>query len=185
MAKKDKEPKPKKYKRGLCCGKFWPLHSGHQHLIETTIANSDKPICFVVWRPWERPSGALRDNWIAELYPELSVIPISDPGIDTLEPDQRSKYWARLTEYHIGHAPDAVFTSEEYGARWAEHLGCDHVLVDLERGKFPVSGTLVRRDPKLFWSHLPEPVQEWYTKNWGELEKCDSPADYHIRYPSL
>ena len=183
---KEKEKPEKKYKTGLCCGKFWPLHSGHQRLIETTIELCEKPVCFLVYRDWERPNVNARRIWIEDLYHDqgLRIHTVLDPAVDQLEPQQRSEWWAKFTLKELGTAPDVVFTSEEYGTRWADHLSCEHVLLDAERKDNPVSGTLVRRDPKLFWSMLPEPVQKWYEENWEELEKYESPADFHIRYPS-
>lgn len=175
----------KKYEVGLCCGKFWPLHSGHQRLIQTTIDNSEVPVCFIVHRTWERPNANTRFNWISELYKdtELQVVMVRDPGVDTFTPEQKSRYWAGLVRMILPGEPDAVFTSEEYGSRWADQLNCEHHLIDIDRTVHPVSGTLVRRDPKLFWNHLPEPVQKWYEDNWEELEKYESPADFHVRYP--
>jgi NadR type nicotinamide-nucleotide adenylyltransferase len=47
-----------------------------------------------------------------------------------------------------------VFTSEEYGDRFASHLGAEHVSVDPDRVTHPVSGTLVRADRAAQWHQL-------------------------------
>jgi NadR type nicotinamide-nucleotide adenylyltransferase len=51
-------------------------------------------------------------------------------------------------------AIDAVFSSEHYGDEMAKRLGAVHVLVDVDRNTFPVSGTAVRTDPRGQWAHL-------------------------------
>jgi NadR type nicotinamide-nucleotide adenylyltransferase len=64
----------------------------------------------------------------------------------------------------LGFVPDAVFTSEDYGAPWARAMGCAHVSVDRERATFPVSGTEVRANPYAMWDFLEPPVRAHYAK---------------------
>ena len=42
--------------------------------------------------------------------------------------------------------PDIAFTSEEWGPGWAELMGARHVMVDLDRESFPISGEELRSD---------------------------------------
>ena len=92
------------------------------------------------------PSGQLRHSWLSELYPDCDVKLVKD-----IHKDDDSKAWAEYTVRILGRAPDVVFTSEEYGQRWAKFLGCLHILVDMERLTVPVSGTLVRKNPISQW----------------------------------
>lgn len=131
--------------RGLVVGKFYPPHRGHQHLIETALAQVDHLTIILCWRPEERIAGELRRRWLAELYPQATVLAIHD----TYDADD-SRLWAENTIRWLGAAPDAVFTSEDYGHTYAHYLGCRHVQVDRDRVRVPVSGTAVRRDP---WAH--------------------------------
>jgi NadR type nicotinamide-nucleotide adenylyltransferase len=62
----------------------------------------------------------------------------------------------------LGRSPDVVFTSEDYGPRYAAAMGARHVAVDPDRRRYPVSGTKVRADP---WRHagfLAPCVRAWF-----------------------
>ncbi|MGE5377550.1 MAG: hypothetical protein ACM3XO_21025 [Bacteroidota bacterium] len=86
-------------RRGLTLGKFAPLHSGHQHVIETT------PVPLRV-----------RANWLRMLYPQIKVIEAWDgptevgdtPGIKRIHEDYILK---TLNISEISH----FYSSEFYG----------------------------------------------------------------------
>ena len=59
---------------------------------------------------------------------------------------------------------DVIFTSETYGDEFASYLGIQHVLVDIERKTYPVSGTMVRDNPFKLWELIPIEVKSYYTK---------------------
>jgi NadR type nicotinamide-nucleotide adenylyltransferase len=143
--------------RGLVIGKFYPPHRGHRYLIDTARAAVDELHVIVCQRPEEAPSGELRAAWLRELHPDARVLLIDD----TLDPDD-SRAWAEHTVRWLGAAPEVVFTSEEYGERYAGFLGCRHVLVDQARRFVPVSGTRVRADPLGSWEYLEAPVRAYY-----------------------
>lgn len=145
---------------GLVIGKFYPPHAGHQFLIETAVANSDQLYIIICHKVTETPSGELRQNWIAELYLDAKVILLLDDNYDSDD----SELWAKLTIDCIKNKPDVVFTSENYGTNYSHYLGCRHHLVDLDRLKFPISGTIVRADPYGNWRFLSKPVRRYYTK---------------------
>lgn len=145
--------------QGVVVGKFYPLHAGHRHLIETAERGCDKLTILLVDAGGEEPPAQVRKQWIEELYAEDTVLLVPD-----IYKDQDSKAWAEYTIQILGKAPDVAFTSEEYGERWAHFLGCKHVLVDQDRVRFPVSGTAVRSDPLAHWEYLPAPVRGYYAK---------------------
>ncbi|HWH68040.1 MAG TPA: AAA family ATPase, partial [Candidatus Sulfotelmatobacter sp.] len=60
--------------------------------------------------------------------------------------------------------PDAVFTSEDYGDRYATLMGSQHVLVDRQRVQVTISGTAIRQDPFIHWQYLEPPVRGWFAK---------------------
>jgi NadR type nicotinamide-nucleotide adenylyltransferase len=64
----------------------------------------------------------------------------------------------------LGFVPEAVITSEKYGETWANYLGCKHVLVDLDRKTFPVSGTKIRKNPYKYWEFLLPEVRSYFAK---------------------
>ena len=143
--------------RGLVVGKFYPPHRGHHHLIETAIAGSDEAHVIVCDKPGEDPPAPMRAAWIQEVHPNARVWLIDD----RYDPDD-SAIWAVNCRELLGFTPDAVFTSEDYGDRFAAFLGCRHVQVDKPRTTFPVSGTAVRANPFANWEFLSPPVRGHY-----------------------
>lgn len=146
-------------RRGLTIGKFYPPHRGHKHLIDYARARVDELTVIVCRRPGEQPPAELRAAWLAEIHPDARVVVVED-AVDADD----SRGWAEYTVSQLGFAPDVVFTSEDYGARFARFLGCEHVSVDRARAAFPVSGTAVRRDPLGCWEFLEPPVRAYYAR---------------------
>ncbi|MDQ3754481.1 MAG: AAA family ATPase [Acidobacteriota bacterium] len=110
-------------------------------------------------KPEEAPSGELRAAWLREIHPDVQVLLIDDQ----LDPDD-SQVWAENSIRWLRFAPDVVFTSEDYGERFAHFLDCPHVLIDKARRIVPVSGTKVRRDPLGCWEFLEPPVRAYYVR---------------------
>lgn len=145
------------YARSVCIGKFIPPHRGHEYLIRTALAQSGEVHVIVCSRPTDAIPAELRAAWLRELCPPAQVMVIDDRY-----DDDDSALWARLTIGWLGFRPDAVFTSEDYGPRYAAELGCAHVCVDRARLAVPCSGTAVRSDPFLHWDFISPPVREWF-----------------------
>lgn len=94
----------------------------------------------------------------------MNVVRVCDLNTDdtTIE---SSVVWAEYTKDILGHdLPDAVFSSEEYGERWATALHCDHVRVDALRSLFPISGTAIRNDPYHYWQYIMPAARKYYVK---------------------
>jgi len=144
-------------RRGLIVGKFYPPHRGHKHLIDTAQAQVDELHVIACQRPGEDPAGELRAAWLREIHPRAHV-----QLIDDIYDENDSRVWAENSVRWLGFVPDVVFSSEEYGPRFAQHLGCEHVFVDPPRRKIPISGTLVRADPLRCWEFLEPPVRAYY-----------------------
>lgn len=147
------------WREGVVIGKFLPPHAGHLHLIASAQARVERLSVIVCERPDDPIAGALRRDWLRELCPAARVLLVED----RYDPHD-SRLWAELTLGWLGARPDVAFTSEDYGATWAAHLGAAHVLVDRARARFPVSGSAVRADPFACWAHLPPPVRAWYAR---------------------
>lgn len=143
-----------KLRRGIVVGKFFPLHRGHQLLIETALAHVDELTVGVynsfISAHWNRLLPAhKRAGWISQLYPSVkNLVVLPEPVIGV--PDEQkntgacSPIYAKQVEF-LGPF-DYCFTSEEYGEPWAKALGCEHVLVDAARNLIPVSGTSIREN---------------------------------------
>lgn len=154
-------------KRGLVIGKFYPPHKGHSYLIESALQHADEVTVIVCERKDEKIPGALRAQWVKEMHPGVKVLLIEDLVNDSLagaSPEEVSRAWADYTLKILSYAPDVVCTSEEYGERWAKFLGSKHILIDMDRNKFPVSGTKVRENFLRYWDFLGGPVKSYFAK---------------------
>ncbi|MEP7336924.1 MAG: AAA family ATPase [Acidobacteriota bacterium] len=146
-------------KRGLIVGKFYPPHRGHKYLIEFGRSRVDELTVIICQRPQESPPGELRAAWLREIHPDVKVLLIDD-----FDDEQDSQVWAENSIRWLGSAPDIVFSSEEYGDRFAHFLECEHMPVDIARQAVPISGTKVRCAPLDCWHYLEPPVRGWYAK---------------------
>jgi NadR type nicotinamide-nucleotide adenylyltransferase len=145
--------------RGLIVGKFYPPHRGHKHLIDFGRSRVGELSVIVCQKPGEFPGGELRAAWLREIHPDANVLLIDD-----VYDEQDSRVWAENSIRWLGFVPDVVFTSEDYGERFAHFLGCEHILVDKNRETVPISGTMVRSNPLSCWDFLEPPVRAWYAK---------------------
>jgi len=136
----------KEYKIGLTIGKFAPLHKGHQFLIETALSKIDKLVIMI----YDCPEViniplSVRAGWIKKLYPKVIIIKASDSpkkiGKDEEAIKAQTDYiLGKVSDYKITH----FFSSEWYGEFVSKALGAENVLVDADRKKFPISGSLSR-----------------------------------------
>lgn len=139
-----------------------PLHRGHMYLIETALSRVSHLTMLVCSRACEPIPGALRYQWVRDLYPTANVQHFSEDVPQY--PEEHPNFWEiwRAIVWRYCPAPDVVFTSEVYGDKLAAMVGARHECVDLARAAFPVSGTAVRANPAAQWAMLPPPVQAYY-----------------------
>lgn len=147
-----------KHGLSVVIGKFYPPHSGHRHLIETAVAESQRVVVIVCEHPTQILSGELRKRALKEGFPDIEVLVTPD------DLPNESAPWAGRTLKLLGRAPDVVFTSEQYGDDYASELGCFHRSVDPERSTVPVSGTLIRENPYEHWEHLSPAIRAYLAK---------------------
>ena len=148
-----------KHALGLVIGKFYPPHRGHKLLIDSATVQSERTVVIVCAKPTDTIPGELRGEWLREIHPKAEVM-VTDDRYD----ENDSKVWAENTIRWLGRTPDAVFTSEDYGDRYAALMGSKHVSVDRARARVNISGTAVRRDPFANWDYLEPAVRAWFTK---------------------
>jgi NadR type nicotinamide-nucleotide adenylyltransferase len=151
---------PNKAVRGLVCGKFYPLHKGHDYLIRTAMRQCDSLTIMIVQQPDQRPPGELRKKWLEHAYPETEIVLVDD-----IYKDGDHQAWADFTVSALGYAPDVVFSSEKYGESWSAGMGSRHVLVDPGRERVPVSASEIRRNPKAHQEFLNDEVRNYYLQN--------------------
>ena len=150
---------------GVVIGKFLPPHRGHSYLIDTATQGCDQLLVIVCSRPDDLIPASNRAEWLRALHRAATVV-ITPDDIPDDGGESTSRAWAdrtrALARQVYGRAPDVVFSSEEYGPRYARFLGARHISVDPARRRYPVSGTAVRADP---WGHaefLAPCVRAWF-----------------------
>lgn len=144
---------------GITVGKFYPFHLGHDYLIRTAKSQVDQLVVLVCYKPNDIISGTIRGNWIRKMHPDIEVIEVLDDLPEAPEP------WAlRALELLKNRQPDFAFTSELYGQPWATLMGAIPVTVDLDRQKFPISGTQLRENLTRYWSMLTPPAKAYFAQ---------------------
>ncbi len=143
---------------GLTVGKFYPPHKGHKHLIETARQQADHLIVVLAHHPSQTIPGEVRRAWLQEIHPDCDIRLVPD------ELDNDSEQWAKWTIDYLGRTPDVVFTSEDYGPRYAELMGSRHVMVDRSRSTVPISATHIRRDAIANLDYLEACVRAYFVK---------------------
>jgi NadR type nicotinamide-nucleotide adenylyltransferase len=149
----------------MVLGKFMPPHLGHVHLVEFAQRYVDDLDVVVGTLASEPIPGALRFEWMRELFPGARVLHLAEELPQ--DPSEHPRFWDLWRESLLrilGAAPDYVFASEPYGHRLAAELGARFVPVDPARSAVPVSGTAIRRDPIAEWDHLPRCVRPYFVR---------------------
>jgi HTH-type transcriptional repressor of NAD biosynthesis genes len=184
---------------GLVIGKFTPYHAGHNYLLQTADAETDNLTIIVISSREYEPDVTMRKHWIAEDFPNALIREIDKDSWDLDDDD--SAGWAEATRTMLGHYPDVVFTSEDYGDSYVAELNklreaeyarsgvvwddpIDHFIVDLNRKRVPISGTAIRDDPLAHLTYIPEQVRNYYIKKicvigaecTGKTTLCDTLA---------
>lgn len=148
---------------GVVIGKFLPPHAGHSYLIETACSEASRVVVIVCARPDDLVPAELRARWLRQMHPAATVLTTPDDIPDD-RGEATSRAWAARTVALLGRAPEVVFSSEDYGPRYAAAMAARHVAVDPARRRYPVSGTQVRAEP---WRHsrfLAPYVRAWFVR---------------------
>ena len=105
----------------------------------------------------ETPDGHIRYQWLKEAYPQHDIRLVANLFTDD-EDSGSSLAWAQYTKQILKEdMPDVVFSSEDYGLRWATAMHCEHVMVDRHRSLYAISGTQIRADIYGYW-HMIHPI---------------------------
>jgi len=164
-----------RFRCGLVVGKFSPLHRGHETLIRRAQEACDEVIVISYSKPeFAGCESSVRAQWLAELFPQTRRLVVTDdvllaragprgqfatvPANDAPDAAHRD-FCGYLCETFMRTQVDAVFTSENYGDGFADHLTrrflrterpqvakVEHVCVDLQRAAIPISGSIIRAD---------------------------------------
>jgi NadR type nicotinamide-nucleotide adenylyltransferase len=143
---------------GFVVGKFFPPHRGHKHLIDTARRQVDRLVVLLPHHASQRIPGEIRKQWLEEIHRDCEIHLVPD------ELENEAEAWAEFTIRHLGAAPDVVFTSEDYGPRFAQLMGSRHVMVDRDRSTVPISGTAVRNAPLEHLDFLEPCVRAYFVR---------------------
>ncbi len=150
------------YDTGLIIGKFYPLHLGHQFLIDTALSKVNKLTVIVCQNHHYRIPVSIRVGWLKSLYPHINIVVIRhDDHLDSTSVDVSAE-WAKIVYKKLKFTPEVVFSSEKYGTYFARYLGTKHILVDVNRIKYSVSGTDIRSNPYKYWNSISIPARAYY-----------------------
>ncbi len=154
-------------KRGLVIGKFLPIHKGHIALIEYAAGRCDEVIVSMSYTDADVIDPQLRIEWIRQIFQDNPCIKPAvirdDFDDDTLPWDIRTRRWAEVIQ-NVYSEVDVLFSSEEYGEPFAKNLGAMHFSFDPARQQIPVSATLIRKSPLLYWQFIPDVVKPFFVK---------------------
>jgi NadR type nicotinamide-nucleotide adenylyltransferase len=168
----------RQYRHGLVIGKFYPLHRGHLHLVDTAAAACRRVTVVPMASSRESIPVHVREDWLREVYagsPHVRVCGARDEHPVDLDSEKAWQTHTDLMRAAVARQAirdgvpgragiDAVFTSEPYGDELAARFGATAVTLDLGRAEVPVSGSAVRADLVGAWQHLPGPVRRTLTR---------------------
>ena len=178
----------KKYNLGLICGRFSPIHKGHQLIINTSIEKCNKTLIFV---GSAQESGTLRNPFSADfridllrkVYPNKNEVQIEKLDDMTNEYDINSiwgQYVIDKTIEATGKKADAIISGNDESRKdWfseSQMRKVKEILVD--RRKISISATLLRgyiliNDKKEYVKYVPEEIIPEFDRIRKELLKSE------------
>ena len=156
---------------GFLLGKFMPPHSGHVFLCETARRLVDRLTILVCSLAHDPIPGALRLEWMREMFPTCRVIGHDESAPQA--PDEHPEFWAiwrRIVRSAHPEPIDLLFAGENYGLRLAEEVGALFVPVGArsEAGaapsRHPISATRIRAAPWEHWADVPAAVRPFFSR---------------------
>ena len=144
---------------GVVCGRFLPVHRGHQYVIDVARGSVEDLLVLVFSSPRDPIAGAVRVRWLRELYPDISV-ELVDRDVSVVDLGEL----VRAVAHHREDPPRYFFASELEYAHAAIALGATFVPVDPTRVVFPTSGTSLRADVLRHFEMLPPNVRPWFAR---------------------
>lgn len=152
---------------GLVLGKFMPLHSGHELLINWAVKKCDKLYVLVCTQDNEPIDPQNRFLWVRKTFennPKIEVVRFHNELPNSSESSRDiSKVWS---EYLKERFPDVTvfFGSERYVEYVAEYMNIDYEIFDEKRIEVPISATDIRNNPIQNWDYISEYFKEHFVK---------------------
>jgi HTH-type transcriptional repressor of NAD biosynthesis genes len=165
---------------GVTIGKFYPLHKGHELMIEMAASQLDELIVIVSsdefvtgHRAFDNISLNTRYNIIKKKYAgrNITVLKHVDGIGNPLNFDEHGTatdpafwdYWLNVFEIL---APDATHfvSSDRYGAKAANLMGIKWFAIDPDRELIDISATRIRANPLKEWKYISREFRPNYVK---------------------
>ena len=157
-------------KEGLVIGKFLPLHKGHIALIEFALENCEHINVILCHSDSESIPGSVRLNWLKKSFVGNGRISIIDFGYDEKElpntsvsSKETSRVWSKALSKKV-QVVDVIFSSEPYGDCVAEYFGCKHMLFDIFRKSFTISGSQIMGSPVEYCKYIADAAKPYFVK---------------------
>lgn len=135
-------------------GRFMPLHSGHEYLINKARAQCDRLTVLVCSHEKDTIPGWQRYAWVKNTFPDLDV-----RHLDVGYPFAGEQIKRSL--------PEGASLLPEGGTKFrnlAQVLGLQHVVIDRERKTAAISSSQILEQPLVFWEHLSEKVRPYFIR---------------------
>lgn len=165
---------------GLAFGKYFPMHIGHEYYLTKASSLVDELIIcvcandtqkFLNITPKDRHLAMVR--FVADNLTNARVVffddkamPQGGTNITKSESLEVSRIWADEFK-ELFPAVTHIITSEDYGTEVADFMQVQHICVDQQRQKYPVSATLIRNDVVNNWHLMNE-----YMKKCSAIKIC-------------
>lgn len=154
-------------KRGLVIGKFMPLHKGHIAMIKFAVTQCDELIVSMSYTGVDPINPTLRFEWIKEQFKNnfniLLYIIKDDFDREDLPLQERTAIWAKKMR-EVYPKINVLISSENYGVSFAQNMGTEHVVFDMQRSIIPISATAIRNNPFTNWQYIPAHIQPYFVK---------------------
>jgi HTH-type transcriptional repressor of NAD biosynthesis genes len=146
-------------------GKFLPFHKGHEAMIRFALSKCDFLTVLVCSSDRENISGATRKKWIEQTFRheknvEVRIFDYFEAELPNTSATSEavSEIWSIIFKKQFPNY-SLLVTSEGYGSLVAAYMHIEHISFDIDRSKFPVSATAVRKDLFGNWNFLPDAVK--------------------------
>lgn len=158
----------KSFNHALVMGKFMPIHLGHVALVKRALSVAKCITIAVVAKDNEPISMEIRKQWFEALFCEeiaasrvlVTCFYHSLPHDGSYEPNHVLAWCQEIASRFTN--VDAFVSSEAYGDVLADYMGIEHLIFDLSRETFGISGTAIRENPRAYREFLPEIVAKYY-----------------------
>ena len=144
-------------------GRFHPPHNGHVFLITYAARQCQSLTIILCSLPDEQIPGAMRKQWLADLFPHAHVAHITTANPDaTRDKPHATTIWAETIIQLCAKPIDSIFGSESYIYPLAKKLNAHPVLVDPERNHVPIGARTIMSSPLIYWPFLPQIVRHYF-----------------------